>query len=847
MHVYVKKWGNKMFITRYDEKGKKHTDIIKPQVEVFVPTSKKKTEYKVFPTNMNVEKMIFKTINDYKDFKDSGGKGMIYGNLGQYHHELNYIRANAPKTINPNWLKVFSIDIETRKGKNGYSKPNDASEPISTLCIIDKNTGKSVIWGYCTYKRHKETIDYRYFDCEAEMLNNFCQYIGEQNPDVMIGWNTTWYDFPYIWNRLKVVFEENFMTVAKLMSPFHKVVDKQHFNKQRNETAESMDIFGTQLLDLMEIYIKYNASKKSSYKLNDIAEEELGITKLDYSEEGDLESLYLNNPQKYIEYEYRDVKIVHDLMIKKNYINRIFSICHYAKMPVEKFSSPVLMWEALKFNELMDRKMVFPIKKTFDTTDRIEGAFVKDPIPGIYEHFASIDVNSEYPHVIIANNISSETKLHKFPDAITKRIASTITVDKLVNEEIDLQPFIAANICVAANGSIYRKDIKGVGPILMERLYKQRNMHKGEMKTLISDLKAGKFEKSQEAEIKLRIENLDNLQWSEKIILNSFYGAFSNVHFRFYDKEIAEAITLTAQTVIKTAERGINIYMNKVLKTDGVDYIIYVDTDSCYIGCRKLVSIFKKKREAATQSNIIDFIDVFFKKKIEPELKAIFTRMSNYMGCYADCMVMKREIIAESGFWLKKKKYVMKVWDDEGKRYDKAELKMKGVQVVRSDTPKSVKGYLKELISKILDGTSVKKYIKDVKKLIKKMDVNDIAISKSANNLEKYTEISKTGKVWFKKGTPMQVRASILHNIMLDEKELRHLIQPIMSGDKVKMVHLKNPNPLEENIIGFQGNFPTEFELDKYIDKEQQYYKIFGKIADDMCEALGIATKNQLF
>ena len=841
MYVYLKKYGNKIYINKYDKDGKKKLCTAKPKPEIYIPTKKDSSNYKVFPHNFPADKLEFNSIKDMEEFKENMGEN-IYGDLGSNHNELYYIRnSKCYKDLNPNLLKVFFIDIEVFSEKE-FPQPNEALHPITSICIIDRRTKKSVIWGYCDYKKHSNNIEYRKFDCEDEMLLDFCNYIGQVNPDVMIGWNSHWFDFPYIYNRCELLIGKG----TNGLSPFKIVRGKQKFNRERNISVNTMDIFGTQLMDYLEIYKKYTPVKKPSYSLNAVAEDELGTAKLDYSDEGNLSQLYINNPQKYIEYNYKDTEILYDLDQNKGMIDRVFGICHYARLPIEKFASPVQMWEAIMFNELMDRNMVFPPKIKHKLTKRITGAYVKDPQVGVYKWFASVDVNSEYPHTIISFNMSPETKIHNYPDKATMYEAIKMKVDNIVERKVNMDVFKNADICVAANGSIYRKDIVGIMPILMEKLYTQRKQHKKEMLKLAKKLEAGKISKDKIEETKLKIQNLDNLQWSEKIILNSGYGAFTNVHFRFFDREIGEGITLTAQTILKAAEKGLNEYLNKVLKTEKKNYVIYMDTDSCYIDCRQIVNVLQKKKPNSTKNDIVDFIDKFFQKKIEPELERIFEDLINYYGAYRNTIVMKREVIAESGFWTKKKKYAMKIWDDEGKRFKEPKLKIKGIEVVRSDTPKAVKKYLKELINKILDGEDIKKYIEYVKKEILKLGPEDTAITKSTNNIKKYSEVINE-ELSYKKGCPIHVRSAILHNRLVEQFKLDGKVQKINSGDKVKYVFLKMPNPLDENVIGFKNKIPKKFNLHKYFDSLTQYYKVFGKIAEDMCNTLGISIKNKLF
>ena len=309
-----------------------------------------------------------------------------------------------------------------------------------------------------------------------------------------------------------------------------------------------------------------------------------------------------------------------------------------------------------------------------------------------------------------------------------------------------------------------------------------------------------------------------------KICLNSLYGALGNQYFRHYKLENAEAITLTGQVAIRWIERKLNEYVNEILQTEGKDYVIASDTDSIYLNLGGLVASVPSLQHAPRE-RVVDVLNQLCQSKIEPFIDKSYKELSDYLQCYEETLVMKRECIADRGIWTAKKRYILNVWDNEGVRYEEPKLKMMGIEAVRSSTPAPVRGYIKDALSIIMNGTETEliKFIDDTRAGLTNLTPEQLAFPRSANNLYKFMSPATL----YTKGTPMQVRAAILFNHYLKDFKLTNKYNLIQDGEKIKYIFLKKPNPIGENVIAFISELPKEFKLTPYIDYDTMFTKSF--------------------
>jgi len=582
---------------------------------------------------------------------------------------------------------------------------------------------------------------------------------------------------------------------------------RNNFGEQQTYIIQGID-----QLDYLPLYKKNKVLE--SYRLDFVGNVELGEKKLDYSESSSLHDLYFNNYQKYIDYNIQDVNLVKRLDEKLGLIVAQIMIAYEACMNFADVISPVRTWDCLINKEMSKENRKPPYSITDQSQgESIPGGFVKEPKLGKNGWLMSFDLASLYPHLIMQFNISPETLMDGWQlwpmDTKEERVQKMLRKEEM--------PEVPLDHSISAAGYAFDNESEGIIPRLMGRMYNERKVFK---KTMLEKQRNGEDSSMEE----LR-------QYILKIMLNSGYGAFINRYFRWYDQRLGESITLSGQMLIQVAEREINLWMNKVLKTDKVDYIIAIDTDSNYVNVQPLVDKYFSNKE---HSEIIDCLDKIGEEQISKVLENGFEEAKEYTNAFAQKMLMEREAIASSAFWTAKKRYAMCVWDMEGVRMpaDKPKLKIQGLEAIRSSTPESCREALLEMINKTLLGTEeeVQAYIADFRKEFNSLSYEKIAFPRTMNNIKKFT--TDNG---FVKGTPIHVRGAVAFNRLLDKNELAPKWEKLKDGEKGKYLYLLEPNNIGTNVLSFSQAVPEEFAFEKYVD----YKKMFEKaIVDPMTKIL---------
>jgi DNA polymerase elongation subunit (family B) len=638
----------------------------------------------------------------------------------------------------------------------------------------------------------------------------------ENTPEVITGWNIQLYDIPYICGRLYRVLGEKTM---KKFSPWGLVTEGEVYINGRRHTT--YDVGGITQLDYLDLYKKFTYKAQESYRLDYIAEVELGQKKLDHSEFDTFKDFYTNGWQKFVEYNIRDVELVDRLEDKMKLIELAITMAFDAKLNFSDVFYQVRMWDNIIYNYLKKRNIVIPPKVRSAKDEKYAGAYVKEPKPGVYDWVVNFDLNSLYPHLIMMYNVSPETLIDdKHP---------TISVDKILNRELTFEMYKDYAVC--ANGAMFRKDVRGFLPELMEKMYNERVIFKKKM------IEAKKqYEKTPTKNLEKEIARCNNIQMAKKISLNSAYGAIGNQYFRYYKLENAEAITLSGQVAIRWIENKMNTYLNKILKTDGVDYVIASDTDSIYLNMGPLVETVYKGREKTTES-VVSFLDKVAKVELEKHIEGCYQELADYVNAYDQKMQMKRENIAERGIWTAKKRYILNVWDSEGVLYEEPKLKMMGIEAVKSSTPAPCRKMIKDGLKLMMNGTEddVINFIDKCREEFKNLRPEEVAFPRTASDVQKY---SSTSNIYAPK-TPIQVRGALLFNHYIKQNKLTNKYSLIQNGEKVKFIFLKKPNPIHENVISFIQDFPKELNLDKYIDYDLQFEKSFVEPLKAILDAIG--------
>ena len=378
---------------------------------------------------------------------------------------------------------------------------------------------------------------------------------------------------------------------------------------------------------------------------------------------------------------------------------------------------------------------------------------------------------------------------------------------------------IENNYAVCPNGAMYRKDIHGFLPQLMQSKYDERvNWKKLQLAT------EQEYEKTGDSSLKNTIAKAKIFQMAKKIQLNSAYGAVGNQYFRYYKLENAEAITTSGQVSIRWIEKKLNQYLNKILKTEDKDYVIASDTDSVYLCLDDFVSRVYGGKEKTTEE-VVDFLDKVCKVEIEKYIQSSYEELSQYLNAYDQKMQMKRECISDRGIWTAKKRYILNVYDSEGVRYANPKLKMMGIEAVKSSTPAPCRQMIKDALNLIMVGTEddVINFVSECKEKFKSLPPEDISFPRSVSEVTKWKSVSTI----YEKGTPIHVRGALLYNHHVKKHKLDKKYALINNGEKIKFCYLSKPNPIQENVISFIQNFPHETGLDKYIDYNLQFEKSF--------------------
>jgi len=814
-YTNVQMVGNNFLVRGYEDGQRK---IYK---EAYQPTlfvkSKKESKWKTLEGE-SVEPIQPGTIRDCREFykKYDGVDGFpIYGNE---RYVYQYISDKYPEEeikFDISKISLVTMDIEVQ-AEEGFPDPESCSEEMLTISIQDNSTKQITTWGRKPYTPSQKNVTYHHHEDEVAMLNAFLYWWSNNTPDVITGWNVRLYDIPYLCGRISRIMGEKKM---KLLSPWGLVSQDEAYISGRKFNV--YDIAGLTTLDYLELYKKFTYKAQESYRLDYIAQVELGQKKLDHSEFNTFKDFYRGNWKKFVDYNIIDVELVDRLEDKMKLIELALTMAYTAKVNYVDVMYQVRMWDTIIYNYLKRRHIVIPPKDRSEKDSKFAGAYVKEPIPGKYDWVVSFDLNSLYPHLIMQYNISPETLLpEKHPAA---------TVDRILKQEISFELYKDNAVC--ANGAMYRKDVKGFLPELMEKMYAERVIFKKRMLAAKQE-----YEKTPTKALEKEIARCNNIQMAKKISLNSAYGAIGNQYFRYYKLANAEAITLSGQTSIRWIENRVNGYLNNLLQTQDVDYVIASDTDSIYINFGPLVDKFFGNL-TGNKTKLVNILDQICQEKLEPFIEESYQELATYVNAYAQKMQMKRENIADRGIWTAKKRYILNVWDSEGVRYEDPKLKIMGIEAVKSSTPAPCRKMIKDALNLMMGGTEdeVIDFIDDARTKFKKMSPEEIAFPRTVSDVNKHRSHSTI----YAKGTPIHCRGALLYNYYVKEKNLDTKYSLINNGEKIKFIYLKKQNPIRENVISFISDFPMELGVDKYIDYDLQFDKAFLEPVKVILDAIG--------
>jgi len=799
-YTNIVQWGNSLLL-REVVNGERINRRVKYSPTLYAPVAQP-TEWKtldgkyVTPIKHNTIKEAKAWVEQYKNQSN-----LVYGN-NQFHY--CYLADQYPKTVN--WdidnILVVTIDIEVAC-ENGFPSPEKAEEPLLSITVKNHQNKKFVVWGVGKFENTREDVTYVECESELHLIQEFLVFWERHQPDIITGWNTEFFDIPYLCNRISKLCGED---EIKRLSPWRNVMSREVFQMGRKHQV--YEIQGIAHLDYFDLYRKFTYTNQESYRLDHIAFVELGENK-DGNPFDTFSEWYQKDFQSFIEYNIMDVEIVDRLEDKMKLIELCLTMAYEAKVNYMDVLGSVKYWDILIYNYLRGKNIVIPQKKHSAKSEKFEGAYVKDPQVGMHKWVMSFDLNSLYPHLIMQYNISPET-------LVGQEKVKGMSVDKLLDKKVDTS--ILKDVTLTPNGALFKTTKRGFLPEIMQSMYDDRVKYK----KLTLQAKQ-EYENTKDPKLLKDISKYNNIQLAKKISLNSAYGAIGNNWFRYYDLLVAEAITTSGQLSIRWIERSLNKYLNELLETNNEDYVIASDTDSVYITFDRLVN--KVFEEGTDTAKIVAFMDTIARDKIEPFIDQSYQDLAKYVNAYEQKMQMAREAIADKGIWTAKKRYILNVWDMEGVKYKEAQLKIMGIEAVKSSTPAPCRAKIKEGLSIIMNGDEkeLNTFIQDFREEFMNLPPEDIAYPRSVNGLTKFSDPNQM----FGKGAPIHCKGAILYNHLVKKNKLGRKYPYIQEGDKIKFLHLRAPNIYQCTSISFMTKLPKELDFHKLINYDMQFEKSF--------------------
>jgi len=821
-YTNVARYGNSLLYRGY-KNGHRFEDRIR-----FGPTLYQKdingTAYALDGTRVSPK--LFDKMGQVKEYEQQYGGINAKELYGNKNYVVQYLQEKFPDNIefDRDRINVSTIDIEVASD-DGFPEPEFAEYPVISITIKNNIDDIYYIWGLHDYDVSKSIMKdfpvmYEKCESETELLLKFLNHWGSavNSPDVITGWNTRFFDMPYLINRTGKLLGPD---VAKRYSPWGLINPRTI--KQMGRELQSYEITGISQLDYLELFKKfgYSYGAQESYKLDHIAHTVLGERKLSYDEFTGLHTLYKHDFQKFIDYNIKDVELVDRLEDKMGLITLALTMAYRGGVNYSDTLGTTAIWDSILYRDLSNRGIIVPANGEKFKSE-YPGGYVKPPQVGMHDWVVSFDLNSLYPNIIVQWNMSPETIVEGDRLTMNPDIA-------LTENHSNPNPEYA----LAANGVSFKKDKEGVLPKIIVDYYNERSIVKKKM--LAAQQEKENADKSNKAEI-YRIERdisrYENEQMAIKILLNSLYGALGNKYFRYFDLRVAEGITLTGQTVIRWAEKSVNEFMNKVCATKDKDYVIAIDTDSVYVNFGEVVKKYVKPGEE------VQTIDKICEDQFIPMLEKSYDRLYNMFACYKPRMVMAREAIADRGIWTAKKRYILNVHNNEGVQYAEPKLKIMGIEAIKSSTPAQCRDALKALFKVIITGeeSQTQKAIAQFREYFSTLPAEQVAFPRGVNDITKWAR--KRDGI-YAKGTPIHVRGALLYNYHIKAASLEKKYELIQNGEKIKFCYLKLPNPIRENVVSFPTYLAPELQLDKYIDYNKQFEKTFLDPIIPILDAIG--------
>jgi len=822
--------GNALIHFYVDQHGQRKRETIKYKPSLGIKVGKQTKCKDMFGQNIGM--IDFDSISEmYKWRRDNDTFTDIYNDI---EPKYQFLSDRYRYDIIPDYtkVKIFILDIECHSTE-GFPKASQALYPVTAITIKDHYKNQFYTFGFKEdYKPKANNVTYFKCNDECDLLEKFILFFRKERPDIISGWYIDDFDIPYLINRIKRQLPEG---MHHKLSPLNEVKERLYKNEFE------FNIVGVTMADYLALYKNWSFTPQENYRLETVASAELGKGKLDYHDSfRNLSELYENDFETYIDYNIQDVELIPEMDKKRNFFEVFMMLTYMNKSLYEDSFATVKPWDVRLYNELKKRDIAIPPRPKNIQKEAFPGGYTQRPIPGLYRYVSVWDIVSSYPNQLISGNVSPETivpssqlpsGLKELQDKIRKinwmpenAEFAFIEIEELKKYKQLMQQ---EKVCVMANGEFFRTDIEGILPVVFKHDFDLRRKKKSNKKKVGQYIDANKntltedeLEKLQSKKSTLHVE-----QMALKIFLNSGYGALANVGSRYYNIKIASAITTTGQQCSKGAKKTI---------TDAFPDIknIYGDTDSIFLYMDK--TIRDKFGDSDDRKEILKFIKEYMASNVEPVIKSYFADLANAFNLRRNTYVMEFEAVADRSIFASKKRYIMRLIHKDGvdQDLDKLPLKIRGIEVVRSNTPKTVRDKLKEAINVILDtddNDASLDFIEKYKKEFFEMPFEQVARPTGVNGMTKY----QLGQ----KSVPINVRASKIFNKALKHFKIEDEAQ-INEGDKILYAYIKEPNIFKSNVIACIDRMPKEILDAIEIDYQTQFQKTMKKPLDGIFEKL---------
>ena len=816
-----------MRLFTWDKDGKR-IEVVKsynPYLYIEPKDKRHSNATSIFKTPLR--KVIFKRESERRQFIRNNQIKRLFENLPIKQQFLldNFWEINETDGFTKYPIKMLLLDIETYS-PDGFPNVETANHPINVITVYDNLENKFYTWGTKEYTgKGKKNVKYEYCETERVLFTKFLDYMEKDYPDILSGWNSEFFDIPYIVKRCEHIMGEEQM---KRLSPVKNVYYRNIqgiFGRQQIRWY----IEGIAVLDYLDIYKKF-APLRQSYKLDAIGELELGERKVDF-EGMDLATLSDKDWNKFIDYNIQDVNILVRLEEKLQYLGLIRMLAYVGCVTFDAAMGALSVINGAFCIRARHKQQIIPTFIRGEDTGKNPGAYVSEPQQGFQNYILSFDANSLYPNVMISLNLSPETKIGKILEKTDNQVVMEMVNGKV--KEFTIPKFIKMvkdyKLTISKANIVFHQQEKGIIPEILDYYYSKRLVIKDEYVELKKKHAVMKKRDPDYHETGVNVQRLGTKQLTVKILINSIYGYFGNKNAPIGDDDIASSVTLTGQAVIKQSNIIIRNYIknktglsDKELKAN--DPIIYNDTDSSYASIELLIKHLglNFKNEKGEVHDDIYKMEIELVKYLNDEIMTWGKKTFNSKDCR---FLFKRECIGEVGIFLQKKRYVMNILDDEGAKINKT--KYTGVEVVRTTLPNSLKPYMKNVIEVMLktqDYQKTNEAMAEVYEKFKLLPITEIATVMGIKGYEKYAGQCNGMKTV--KGMPIHCKAAYFYNKMLKLHKLDKKYETIGSGDKVRYFYIKKPNKYNIDSIAYKYEWPKELNAFFKPDYDKIYEKL---------------------